>query len=203
MWEFPSFQQLLASESATIGMMVLLALFGAVAWAAYFWRGDLPAADRRAWPHAVIGTVLLLAALLAGWSLAAANRAANACRHLDLSRVTALEMQKMPAKGTPDAPVYVYRNAAGIQSALRLLRAAGQRSPKRGERLTGGLRLRLVLDDAPGEIYLDYFAVTDKGSPADSVSVGCAGTASLGDFTSPGFGQWLRENFGENFEQLQ
>ena len=201
LWDFPSIQLFIGYHGSLLFGLVVLSIIGAVCWLNFYLsvKNDTKESAGAFLKNLFGAGLATLFVFFLGWTVVADYRRTSECRNLDLNRVTALHVRKMPREDSYSGPAIIFKDAEKVRAGLKLLRNANNRERKK-DRFIDGYHLELVMERPPGPISLSYFAETSAGAATDVVILQCVGDASGTFYSSPSFGNWLRETIAPAFK---
>ena len=160
MWEFPSIQNFIASNS-----FIVIWTLGVFAASAYAWiyvylsiKRDAKESAGQFLKNVAVGSATFLIMIFSSYGLTSRYNEVSQCRNLDLMKVKAIRVKRMPSEDTFGGTTILINDSNKIREGLKILKSASSRDRKK-DRFIYGYQIRLILEeDTSGEFYLNYFA---------------------------------------------
>lgn len=210
MWEFPSIQSFINSNGFIIfwTLGALFISFFTLVSAYFSIKNNKKETTGEFVKNAVFGAVALLIVIFSSWGLTLKYKESSKCRNLNLNNVKAIRVRKMPNEETFGSNTLQINDANKVQEGLKILKNSHARDRKK-ERFFYGYHIQLVVENSESEFNLYYFAETQNGQKTDIIIPYCDSEPNgfnfdgAGIYSSPSFGDWLRENVEPKFKEIQ
>ena len=214
MWEFPSIQSFITNNLFIAGWTLAVFIYSAFCWILIFRsiKNNSKDSSGKFIKNIFIGSITFLIVFFSIWGLISRYNEVSNCRTLELEKVKAIRAEKMPDEYSVTGLTVLFDNSNKVQEGLRMLANADsiERKKINGsiEQFTKGYRIQIILEDNLSAPVLNYFSETDNFQETDIIIPRCDGSSneikSTDDiYSSPNFGNWIRENVKPEFDKIQ
>ncbi len=201
MWEFPSTQSFISSNGFILIWTIAISCISLAAWILFIRSIKNNTKDSSAdfLKNLAAGAFTFFIAFFSWYSLISNYSQVSQCRNLDLKMVKAIRVTKMSGEDSIGSKAFLFNDSDKVREGLKILQNADS-FDRQKERFVYGYRMQLIAEkDLFEPISLYYFSETQNSRKIDVIIPQC-GNVSDGVkrtdnvYSSPEFGDWLREN---------